>query len=391
MAEWKRARAGWGLGPAGIGRARGRYIRELPGGSLVRGRLPRGCVLCQRGAKMVLLVTGKCSARCWYCPLSAEKAGRDLVCADEMRVRRPSDVLLEARLIDAEGTGITGGDPMRAPRRTLGYIRLLKRRFGREHHIHLYTAGGFRPSLVRELARAGLDEIRFHPPPSSWPAFTRSPVARLLQSALREGMEAGVEVPAIPEMDGELAALAESLDALGAGFLNMNELEYSETNFRRLSLRGFTVRDDVSAGVLGSEETARRVLERAGTGVSLHYCSASFKDGVQLRRRILRRARNVARPYQLITTDGTLLTGVVEGPPSLLARVRGLGAPARLSAYNSLKRRVELAPWLLERLAPGLRGRSTQRRGSGRAPGPRCFIVEEYPTADGLEVERTPL
>jgi len=335
-------------------------------------------VLCQKGAKLVLLVTGRCGAGCYYCPLSAEKAESDVVFADEMRVRSSSDALKEARLIDALGTGITGGDPLRVPRRTLGYIRLLKRTFGPEHHIHLYTAGRFGPECVGHLARAGLDELRFHPPPASWPRLERTGVARLLVEAKKSGMAAGAEVPAIPGKERELARLAASLDKLGADFLNLNELEYSETNFPALNRRGFRIRDDVSSGVLGSERAARHVLQDWDGAMAVHYCSSSFKDAVQLRRRIMRRARNVARPYQLITSDGTLLTGIIEGGPGPLAGLRRrLDIPSRLSAYNRRKRRLEVAPWVLEKLASHL--------------GMPCFIIEEYPTADGLEVERTRL
>ncbi|MEA2055126.1 MAG: hypothetical protein U9O96_08515 [Candidatus Thermoplasmatota archaeon] len=45
--------------------------------------------------------------------------------------------------------------------------------------------------------------------------------------------------------------------------------------------------------------------------VPIHYCSSSFKDGIQLRRRIMRRARNVAKLYDVITEDGTLLKGII--------------------------------------------------------------------------------
>jgi pyruvate formate-lyase activating enzyme-like uncharacterized protein len=351
-------------------------IRKLPRGGAVRGKLPRGCVLCQKGAKMVLLVTGRCGAGCFYCPLSAAKAGRDVVFADEMRVLSPRDALKEARLIDALGTGITGGDPLCSPRRAIGYIRLLKRTFGRRHHIHLYTSGRFGPAWTARLVEAGLDEIRFHPGPGTWGNFGGTKVARTMGAALRTGMAVGAEVPAIPGRERELGRLAEALDSIGAHFLNLNELEYSETNFCRLNARGFRVRDDVSSGVLGSERTALAVLNGFDGEMSVHYCSSGFKDGVQLRRRIMRRARNVARPYQVITRDGTLLTGIVEGPPGLLARLRReFGVPAVLSAFNRKKRRVELAPWLVGGLAPRL-----------KAPS---FIIEEYPTADSLEVERS--
>jgi pyruvate formate-lyase activating enzyme-like uncharacterized protein len=353
-------------------------VRSLPRGSLVKGKLPRGCRLCQKGAKMVLLVTGKCASACYYCPLSDEKAGRDVVFADEMRVRSPRYVLKEARLIDAEGTGITGGDPLCAPRRTLGYIRLLKRRFGPNHHIHLYTAGRFPPSMLGKLADAGLDEIRFHPPQRTWKRFETSTCAPLLEIALDSGMAAGVEVPAIPGMERQLLRLAASLERMGAGFLNLNELEYSETNFKRLNGRGFTVRSDISSGVLGSEVTARRVLERFDGKLAVHYCSSGFKDGIQLRRRILRRAKNVARPYQVITDDGTLLTGIVEGPRTVLHTLRReFGVPTGLAFYNKTKERAETSPLIAKLIAPFLRERT--------------FIIEEYPTADGLEVERRPL
>jgi hypothetical protein len=327
---------------------------------------------------MVLFVTGRCSAGCYYCPLSAEKAGRDVVFADEMRVRRTADILLEARLIGAEGTGITGGDPLCAPRRTLRLVRLLKSRFGKGHHIHLYTSGRFAPGLLGKLAQAGLDEVRFHPGPSTWKRFQRSKVAASVREALGTGMTVGVEVPAVPGRETDLMALAMSLDRMGVRFLNLNELEYSETNFRRLNALGFRVRDEVSSGVLGSERTARAVLESFGGKMAVHYCSSGFKDGVQLRRRIMRRARNVARPLDIVTADGTLLKGIIEGPPSLLHRLRrDFRVPARLMAYDRRKRRVEVAPWILERIAPVL--------------GRKAFIVEEYPTADGLEVERSSL
>jgi pyruvate formate-lyase activating enzyme-like uncharacterized protein len=353
-------------------------VCQLPRGSLIKGRLPKGCALCQKGAKMVLLVTGRCSSACYYCPLSEEKAGRDVVFADELRVKSPQDILLEARLIEAEGTGITGGDPLCAPRRTIEFIGRLKRKFGKGHHIHLYTAGRTTVPMIWKLAKAGLDEIRFHPPQGDWDRFKTSKIASVLCAALGTGMAAGAEVPAIPGEERRLLRLAGTLEDMGAGFLNLNELEYSQTNFRRLNRIGFTVRDDVSSGVLGSERTAMRVVGRFDGKMAVHYCSSGFKDGVQLRRRIMRRARNIARPYQAITADGTLLTGIIEGPPSLVGRLRKrFDVPGHLVVFNRRMRRVEVAPWVLERIGPSLRE--------------KAYIVEEYPTADRLEVERIPL
>jgi uncharacterized protein len=117
--------------------------------------------------------------------------------------------------------------------------------------------------------------------------------------------------------------------------------------------------------------------------VPLHYCSSRFKDGVQLRQRLLRRAERVAPPFAVQTEDGTLLLGIVEIPAGepldrLVARVARLGH-LRAADYrvDVGRRRIELQPARL-------------RKWAGRLKAP-AFVVEEYPTADALEVEREPL
>jgi pyruvate formate-lyase activating enzyme-like uncharacterized protein len=54
--------------------------------------------------------------------------------------------------------------------------------------------------------------------------------------------------------------------------------------------------------------------------------------------------------------------------------------PSHLLYLDVDKKRVEIAVWLLEKVAQQLANE-----------GYRCYIVEEYPTADRLEVERHPL
>ena len=347
-------------------------------GSAYTGALPEGCVLCEKGAKMVLLVTGKCARRCGYCPLSAKKKGKDVFYANERRIGTVGEALEEAALMDALGTGITGGDPLIAVQRTAESIRALKKRFGEDHHIHLYTSttdGG----RIGRVARAGLDEIRFHPPLGLWTRLERTEFAGALRLSKKMGMAAGLEVPVVPGRDRETLALVRSAEALGLDFVNLNELEFSETNWKALRAQGFDVKYDVSSAVAGSEELAMDVL-RSGAGTPIHYCSSSFKDGVQLRERIERRARNVRRPHEILTDDGTLLKGVVETKdPEGTARAlaRDFGVPAKLMWVDEEKRRLEVAPWVLEELAPELALPS--------------FMVEEYPTADRLEVEREPL
>jgi hypothetical protein len=325
---------------------------------------------------MVLLVTGRCGMSCYYCPLSEGKRGRDVVYANEMLVRGDEDVIEEALAIGAQGTGITGGDPLLVLERTLHYIALLKGRFGPSHHIHLYTATVDRGSFQR-LQESGLDELRIHPPVERWGDLDRLGVADALRGL---EMKVGLEVPVIPgEKDG-LLALCRYAARHGLDFVNLNELEVSETNCQALLGRGMRVRSDISSAIAGSEELARDLVGEVREAVPLHFCSSSFKDQVQLRERLKRRAKRVARPLDLVTGEGMILLGLVEtGDLREAARVlrEVHGVPPELIWLDVARGRLEVAPWVLEELAHSLPF--------------KCFLVEEYPTADRLEVEREPL
>lgn len=331
---------------------------------------------------MVLLVTGLCHSGCFYCPLSEGKRGHDVTYANERPVDTGEEVLEEAHLIDAEGTGVTGGDPADALDRTVAMMVTLKEEFGPDHHIHLYTSAPLERERLEMLSEAGLDEIRFHPPVDALRDVGGAGYGSSVLSASELGMEAGYEVPVLPDRGEDLRAFLRSLvGAPGQPFVNLNELEFSVTNADALRERGYTVRDDISAAVQGSEALGRKLVEElADTGLRVHYCSASFKDAVQLRKRLERRARNVARPHELITEDQTLFKGVVEcDDPEGLARdiMTRFDVPAELMVVDAEAGVLEIAAWVVVELEEEIDG--------------DCYVVEEYPTWDRLEVERTPV
>jgi pyruvate formate-lyase activating enzyme-like uncharacterized protein len=267
------------------------------------GKIPKGCTLCAQGAKLVLFMTGMCLDNCYYCPLSKMRKGSWGKWANDRPVNSPEDVLDEARKMQALGTGITGGDPLLVADETVQYATLLKDTFGDEHHIHLYTSGTLVDRTNLGYLETVLDEIRFHPQEKNWDKISL---------ALSFDMDVGAEVPAIPSNKEEILALAAHLDEIGAQFLNLNELEYSETNSAALSKLGMTFSSSSSA-VEGSEETALEIIEETrDLDLSVHYCSSTFKDAVQLRERLKRRARNVARKYEDIDEDGLIVRGEIE-------------------------------------------------------------------------------
>lgn len=369
-----------------------RSIRELKGGSLALGKLPEGCRLCSRGSKMVLFVTGLCDSACYYCPLSQEKSGKDVVFADEMPISDDDDILYEVESIGAEGAGLSGGDPLCSLERTLNFVTLLKTRKGREFHLHLYTSqADAPPEFIRQLSNAGLDEIRFHPQGTDWSG---------IKYALDIGMNVGIEIPVIPNQSEHLIRVAQRAEEMGVSFLNMNELESSETNFERLVSLGMKLTSLEGASIRGSAETAEKVLQW-GTenlkSLTLHFCSARYKDSVQLRNRLERRLTNIIRPLEeREDNEPLLILGVIRAPHGqslnddhlqfLEHNLRdSFEVPQELMNIDYRRRRIEIAPWILEEIAEDLRHMFTHSQVL------EIGIAHEYPTWDRLQTLFDPL
>ncbi|MDM7911594.1 MAG: radical SAM protein, partial [Methanotrichaceae archaeon] len=192
-----------------------------------------------------------------------------------------------------------------------------------------------------------------------------------LEEAKSLGLEAGVEIPAVSSAPEILKAVKEA-DA----FLNVNELEFSETNFQEMSEMGF-VPQDLGCGAAGSEEIAREHFLQEG--IKVHYCPSAFKDAVQLRERLKRRAERVARPFDVLTEDGTIVYGSICGDTAkTLEMLQDLGVPEEM--YDVKDDEIDIAAQIIEEISKELKSID-------------CIIslIERYPLEDGLVVERIPL
>jgi pyruvate formate-lyase activating enzyme-like uncharacterized protein len=366
-------------------------LGEKYAGSRHLGVLPMGCIQCREGAKLVLFVTGLCDKECFYCPVSRDKMYRDVMFANERPVHAGdwSSMLDECRLIDAKGAGITGGDPMVVPDRVVAAIAVMKREFGPHFHTHLYTSCAFDLAWIAKLKAAGLDEMRFHPDVRDYARMPESWHHAAIQEALRVGLTVTIEIPCVPGKVDDILALATYLDKAGAHGLNLNELEFSEPNIANLKRFGYQPANDETQSVAGSRDTALEVLERwkaAGSKFTVHFCSSPYKDAIQLMQRFRRRAGKVARPFEEQGEEGTLTFGVLQphlgveaGEVAELLR-SDYEVPAEWVAV--VGDRVETAPWVAEELAE-----------SGELDALECsaWLSEVHPTADRVEVERTPL
>ncbi len=281
----------------------------------IKGRnIPKGCKYCLKGSKAVLFLNGICQKpdHCsWYCPISEERRDKDVTFADEIEIITKEELLKEIKMINAQGMSITGGEPLSEINfeKTLDYIKYVKLNKGRKFHIHLYTNGiDFNENKADKLSMAGLDEIRFHPAKEYWVN---------IEKALNKKMKVGAELPVIPEKEEieTLEKLIIYLNTIGADFINLNEFEYCFPNSQALKERGFQLKNGSIASVINSQETGLDLIRKIGAKVSIkmHLCSIRAKDYYQLKNRYIRRAKNIKLPYEVITEEGLLVFGQIEG------------------------------------------------------------------------------
>ncbi len=371
------------------------------------GELPEGCRYCVRGEKLVFFVTGICPRKCYFCPVSDQKFGKDVCFANERPVAVEEDILTEARAMRAEGAGITGGDPLARLDKTIAAIKLLKATQGKGFHIHLYTSLNLvTGKALQQLADAGLDEIRFHLDLDSEKFWEK------LLLAGKHPWTVGVELPLIPTKEKELKKVIDFIRDK-VSFLTLNELEMADNSQSSLAELGFRSKNSLSYAVEGSLETGLRLLKYVENGeekigkeagksrLKVHLCTARLKDAVQLANRLKREASGMKRRFDQVDNEGLLIRGALYLPEL----APGFGYRRRLAECRKEE--------FLERLQPFAEKLQQELNLSGSdfyldhdkprillsarkiLPLKRRFkqwglipaIVKEYPTADQLEIE----
>jgi pyruvate formate-lyase activating enzyme-like uncharacterized protein len=277
----------------------------------------------------------------------------------------PAQIIEEAESMSALGTGVTGGEPLLCLDKVTQYCRLLKDHFGPEHQIHLYTARA--PTDEELAAMQGLvDEIRLHPPHECWESIAGTEYIVSARHAKAMGFDIGIEVPALPGLEHLEAALP-YLD-----FLNINELEWGDTNAYAMRERGYELADDLHNAIEGARGWAEELCKNE----KVHFCRSAFKDSVQLRERLKRIAGNTARPFEEITDDGTVVYGVLESDGDGDGSIDAFRQQLEPGSYEVVDGHIELAWWLLTEDALEVKGNK--------------YVIERYPNG-GMIVELTPV
>ncbi len=267
------------------------------------GKVARGCDLCLRGAKSVIFITGLCPLKCFYCPVNRERFGRDVMYVNDVPVRGVADVVREVHAAGSVGAAITGGDPSVVPGRVAEVAAALKDAFGRDFHIHMYThVLNLSQKSALTLAGAPIDEVRVH---AVAPAQVKGR-ERHIETLRASGKSVGLEAPAVPGLERHIADVIVHLHGMGLiDFVNLNELDASESNLDQLRRLGYTIDGTYVRESAAAAERIMRLAWDAGARVPIHFCRSKVKDWAQIGARLFRQAMLNAAPHEEVLADGS--------------------------------------------------------------------------------------
>ncbi len=277
--------------------------------------LSPGCRICAEGNWSCLFITGRCNCRCFYCPTA--QTDNHLPTTNTVDFRTPAQYVAYLQRFGFRGASISGGEPLLSPKRSLAYIREIKKHFGNALHVWLYTNGTLADTkLLRQLADAGLDEIRFDIGASDYRLDKLRLATRLFPTVT-------VEIPAIPEESSRLKSLLLPLKEAGAMHLNLHQLRLTPHNITHLVRRGYTFLHGEKVTVLESELTALEVLRHSldtDCGLPVNYCSFVFKNRYQGRAARLRNGGFMVKPFEELTANGYIRTLTLIGEEAVIDR-----------------------------------------------------------------------
>ena len=265
--------------------------------TLYTRRLPPGCRSCLSGKGSNLFVTGLCTRDCFFC--FNQKPRRDETVVHGLPIDDPAEAPAIVARYGLRSIGLSGGEPLMRPERTLALLSALKA-MPDPPRVELYTNGDLAtPGLLRRLRDAGLDAIRFDLAARD---YDLEPV-RLAQPLIPE---VAVEIPVVPEHAPRLRRMVLELDALGVPFLNLHELFLCAENSARVlaadqvplevNSRHLLWRPTAASGI-AALELLLFALESTKT-LSVYYCSCGTQEVIAERGLKRRRRGAAAAPAQ---------------------------------------------------------------------------------------------
>ncbi len=302
--ERARTADGWAQRTLQLQQATPRAIIEDGGVTVRLGELSPGCRACKSGHWDCLFLSMSCNLACSFCltPCQLTKPAALSALGDDW------DALCDQYAnSDTTGVGFSGGEPLLEPDRLLRSVAKL-RTLRPDIHLWAYTNGLLlTPELIKALAQAGLNELRFN---MAATGYRHPHVSAMLGQAAAVLPTVTVEIPAIPRHAARLQKALPVWARLGVKHLNLHELIHepgtpSETMpGARTSCR--MPDGHVCAVSPRSSHLVANVLrevDAAGLSIAVNYCSLQSKAR-QLQDRRRRLAPRTLQAYERLRDDG---------------------------------------------------------------------------------------
>ncbi|MGE5340922.1 MAG: radical SAM protein [Candidatus Omnitrophota bacterium] len=279
-------------------------------------RLSPGCESCGNGTWSCLFINGLCNARCFYCPSTQNEKSEPTT--NTVQFPNVQDYIDYIELFKFKGIGLSGGEPLLTPDRTLEFLSEIKLNFGDTIHVWLYTNGTkLTEPILNQLKNAGLNEIRFDLVALSYDLEKVKLASRYIDTVT-------VEIPAIPEDYDLLSQKLQDMKDAGLKFLNLHQLRCTPHNCAELINRNYTFLHGPKVTVLESELTALRLIKYAHDhhiDLPINYCSFIYKNRYQGIAAQKRHAAFIKKPFETITRLGLIRTLSVKGNADALSHL----------------------------------------------------------------------
>ncbi|MGC9324194.1 MAG: radical SAM protein [Desulfomonilia bacterium] len=279
--------------------------------------LSPGCRLCGEGLWSCLFINNICNASCFFCP--TEQKTIDKPGTNTLTFSNPRDYIDYLEYFGFRGVSISGGEPFLSFDLSMTFLSRIKKRFGENLYVWLYTNGALADEdTLRMLRDAGLDEIRFNIHAAGYDLEKIGMAVGIIPRVT-------VEIPAVPEETRILTEKAHEMNEMGVDFLNLHQIRCTPFNSAKLSARGYTLTHGPKVGVPESEICALTLLAhalRADYRLGVNYCSLIYRHRFQTRSARRRWAEHIKKPFEDITPAGVIRTLSLKGPHADIMNVK---------------------------------------------------------------------
>lgn len=266
------------------------------------GALSPGCQRCGDGEWSCLFLHTLCNGSCFFCPGYGDIPNTPPQ-AERIVFSSPENYAGYLEQFKFRGASFSGGEPFLKVDRMVSFIKAIRERLGDSVYLWAYTNG--KPvtlAKLKEVARAGLDEVRFNIVDSEYNL-------EKIRAAIGVLSRVTVEIPAIPEDQETLRRCLGDMKTIGVDHLNLHQLMIAGSNTLALQSRGYTFLRSEVPSVLESELSALETLRFATDNcpeLAINYCSLIYKIRWQNRVEDLRAGSLMMQPGDTLTERGMI-------------------------------------------------------------------------------------